>query len=184
LFLSLVGTLALHRPLVQGATILAESQETGTGAQVVPYPQQAGLDIRDEAFVSQQSALGFDVSMTWASNSVIPPITPATVILDPSSSPEEASTVRLTLDRDASLQATVPSEASPTGMIHWFAFERRWALDEAPQAARVAPAVAPRIQPLVNSSPIPLLPAARSALALGVAAAVLVLVKRGRRAFR
>jgi hypothetical protein len=184
LFLILVGTLALHRPIVQGATILAESQETGTGVRVVPYPERAGLNIRHAAFVSQPTALGFDASMISATNSVMPAITPAMAILDPSSSPENTSTVRLALDRDAALQSTVPSEASPTGIIHWFAFERRLALDEAPQVARAAPSAVPRIQPLVNSSPIPLLPAARSALALGVAAGVLVLVKRGRRAFR
>jgi len=191
LLLSLLGTLAMHRPMVQGATVPAEPQQPATGAQVTGFPDQLGLQIRDEAFVSRYADLVYGTWLAPATDSGIYPATKAPLAWESRSvSLDDRSTSRLTLNPETLPSQAAPADAVPASNIHWFAFERRWllpqslSLDESPQVVRAAPALVPRVQPLVNSSPIPLPPATQSAIALGVAAGAYGLVRRTHRAIR
>ena len=191
LCLSLLGILAMHRPIAEGATILTEPQQPGAITQILADPERDGIAIRDRAFVSR--AVGFDLqfSLNPVAGSAVGPMAAHSVgsgaaypaVLD-------VPATRLTSDRDASAPVNVPPDLLPSGNVLWFPFERRWlspqstSLNEVSPPARTTPPLVPSKQPMLNSSPIPLLPAAESALALGVGVCVLALVKRGRQAFR
>jgi len=176
LYLSLVGAVIMHRPIVQGATVLSDPQQPGTTSQITFTPTQVGIVIRNTAF-----STGNAVEEIATSSDLLGGLNRG--LINTSPTPSTAARKVPTSMADA-------SQLTPSGDNHWFAFERRWlslqaeTSDDAHHAAHTVIGPLPRTKPAIKSNPIPLPLAVRSGLAFGVVIGIWALSRRGQRAFR
>ena len=164
LFLSLLVTVGMLRPMAQGAITLTEPQHSAQGLII---DRDDFLIPGDTArFANERELFGVNGQIGLANSLQESP----------------------TLTHD-DVPATI-SGLTAVGDRHWFAFERHWfslessAWNELSEGVRTLPKVSHQNDPPAKSSPIPSPLAAQSGLALGVVVGIWVLSRRGQRAFR